>query len=277
MIAILAATVAWADDEEKTTGWADAAEFSFVATDGNSNSTSLGFKNTATRKWNKADLIIRATVVRVETESGDRVAQELPGGGFVVIDPPTEVSAENYELVTRYNRNVSDRFYWYGGATWQRDEPAGIKNRYIAEAGVGNTWHDTDDLLFKTSYGATFNDEEDVIPDPTRDDSYGGARAVSSYMQKLGKTKNMTYTNLLVTDLNLDQTSDWRVDMDQGFAVTMTKTLAMKLGLRSRYRNDPSLETLTLLDVGGTPVGTVSVPLDDWDITLTAGLVVNFP
>ncbi len=80
-----------------------------------------------------------------------------------------------------------------------------------------------------------------------------------------------------MADLNLDQTSDRRVDMDQGFAVSMTKTLAMKLGLRSRYRNDPSLETLTLLDVGGTPVGTVSVPLDEWDITLTAGLVVNFP
>lgn len=262
-----------ADDQKKN--WSDTAELSFVATDGNAESSSLGFKNTAIRTWSKAALTIIASGVRVESQEGDRIAMELPGGGFRVIDPDTEVTSENYALKSRYRRDVSDRFFWYGGAGWDRNEPAGIKDRYVVEGGVGNTWHDTEEMHFKTSYGATLTKQDDVDEDPSVDDTFFGARFAWDYMNKL--TQTATYTNLFILDENLEETSDWRAEMQNGLAVAINSHLALKAGLQLLYDNEPALEELNLFDVGGVDTGTtVTTELDELDTILTISLVVDF-
>ena len=51
-----------------------------------------------------------------------------------------EKTAENYYLRGRYDRNITERFFWYGGVGWDRNEFAGIKNRMTVFGGVGNLW-----------------------------------------------------------------------------------------------------------------------------------------
>jgi hypothetical protein len=50
---------------------------------------------------------------------------------------------------------------------------------------VGN-WFDRDDLKFKTTYGVTYTDQEDVYEDPSFDDTFLGARFAWDYMNQLG-------------------------------------------------------------------------------------------
>ena len=115
--------------DEETTGWTDTAEVSFVATDGNSSSSSLGFKNVATKSWEKSLLTLKASGIRVKSESGSSVAEDLGGGDFRVIDPDSELTAEAYQANARYDHKISERMFWFGGLGWDRNEFAGVENR----------------------------------------------------------------------------------------------------------------------------------------------------
>ena len=53
-------------------------------------------------------------------------------------DKVTDTTAENYFLTGRYDRNISPKFFWFAGAGWDRNIPAGIQNRYVGFGGVGN-------------------------------------------------------------------------------------------------------------------------------------------
>jgi len=248
----------------EATGWTDTAEFSFVGTDGNAKSTSLGFKNTLGRKWDASAVTFRAGGIRVRTATFNRTAT-----GGVVTETETEATtAESYFANGRYDRKITERLFWFGGAGWDRNEPAGIRNRYIAEAGVGHVWRDTDDVKFKTGYGVTFTDEEDTSG---FGDNFAGARLSWDYANKFGA--NTTYTNVFTADLNLDETSDWRADMANGLAVAMSARLALKVGLQLLYDNQPAF---VLVPDTLDPLTPVPFELDELDTILTVSLVVDF-
>jgi putative salt-induced outer membrane protein YdiY len=254
--------------EDKPKGWTDTAEFSFVATDGNAESTSLGFKNTLGRTWERSGVIFRVGGIRVKTTTFARTAVD----GVVTETETTETTSENYFANGRYDRRITDRLFWFAGGGWDRNRPAGIENRYVGEGGVGNIWFDSDDRKFKTTYGVTYTDQEDVARDPTIDETFLGARFAWEYLNKLGQ--NTTYTNDLTVDENLGETSDWRADMYNGLAVAMNERLALKVGLRLQYDNLPAIDL-----VANTGVGPAQVPyeLEELDTIVTISLVVDFP
>src|SRR5437867_11135829 len=69
----------------------------------------------------------------------------------------------------RYDRKISDRFFWFAGAGWDRNEfagIAGIRNRYTGGGGVGNFWADSESLEFRTDYTATYAKQDDVVRNP---------------------------------------------------------------------------------------------------------------
>jgi putative salt-induced outer membrane protein len=258
-------------------GWADSAELSFVATSGNAESSTFGFKNTLTRTWTGAHFEVKLGGIKVESTTETPLV-DATNPPAIVIRETNVTTAEAYFLNSRYDREITKKFFWFGQAGWDRNEPAGIDNRYSAAAGVGNLWWDQDDLKFRTDYGVTFTKQEDVVDVPGVDDTFAGLRLSWAYLNKFGK--NTTYTNDLIIDENLDETDDWRADMLQGLAVTMSEHLALKVGLRWLYDHQPSFELLTAsFDTAGNPI----VPpvselreLDEFDQIFTVSLVVNY-
>jgi hypothetical protein len=274
LVATFLVAAAWAQEEEKKTGWSDAAELAYVLTSGNSESTTLGFKNTATRDWEKATLVIKAGGTRVETTKiTDRTVTLDPNGVIIdqTVEKETETTAEIYYLNGRYGRKVTERFFWYIGAGWDRNRPSGVQNRYVAEAGAGHTWYERDDLKFRTGYAATYTDQEDVIPNPDIDETFGGVRVSWGYLNKFGS--NTTYENILIFDYNLSESEDWRADMVNSLAVAMTERLALKVSLQWLYDNLPSM---TVATVTNPPPLTAQVALDELDTIFNVSLVVNF-
>lgn len=261
-------------------GWKDTAEFSYVVTSGNSDSSTLGFKNTLSREWDASKVTFKAGGIRVETTTVSDNAVGTPTS--FVVPENEETTAENYFVNGRYDRKITDRFFWYGGLGWDRNRFAGIDNRWIAEAGVGNIWRDDDVVKFKTNYAATFTDQEDVFPTPGLSDTFAGVRVSWDYWHKFGE--NTEYVNTLIVDENLDETDDFRVDMVNSLSVSMNKSLALKVSHQLLYDNAPAFEDYPLVDAAGNPVidpGTgaqvrVARELDDVDTIFTVALVVNF-
>jgi len=265
--------VTWAA-EEKTEGWTDTAEFSLVSTNGNTDSTTLGFKNTLGRNWASSAFTFNAGGIRVASENSSRIAILDDEGVVRVIDPDTEVTAENYYLNARYGKNITDRFFWFTGASWERNEFAGFESRWVAEGGVGNTWYDSDKVKFRTGYSLTYTKQDDIVEDPRRDDTFVGYRF--SWVYEHNFNERMSYTNELKLDGNLDRSTAWRGFNDNGFSVSMTSKLALKLGLQFDYQNEPPLEEITLYNEDLEEIGTFLDELESLDTIFTASLVVNF-
>ena len=79
-----------------------------------------------------------------------------------------ELDAANYLVGGDYERKISAAWFWNAGASWYRNDDAGILNRYIVFGGVGNTWADNQRRRFVTSYGVSYTDREEEEPDPER-------------------------------------------------------------------------------------------------------------
>ena len=108
-----------AQEEVKKLGWSSTAEFNFVMTAGNSESTTLGFNGSAERAWTKALLQIKAGALKVETTSDLGVAIGTGQDDFTVPEV-TATTAENYYLGGKYDHNIGGRLYWYVAAGWLR-------------------------------------------------------------------------------------------------------------------------------------------------------------
>jgi putative salt-induced outer membrane protein YdiY len=268
--ALPVAAPALAEDPPKL-GWSDTAEFSYVQTAGNSESSTLGLNNRLARRWENALFAFKLGAIRAESTTFERSAIGTIDDYYVDEQATSALTAENYYLNAQYDRKISDRLVWNAGAGWDRNTFAGIENRYAVFAGLGNVWINKETVKFKTDYSVTYTQRDEVVDDPSREENFAGFRFAWDYLNKFGDAT--TFTNTLVLDDNLQEMSDWRGDTTFAVAVAMSKTLALKASLRFLYANEPAKEELAL--VPGTEENpTVLVPLEKLDTIFTTSLVV---
>lgn len=268
---------AWAQEaaEEPTYGWGDVAELSYVVTGGNAEAATLSLRNTLVRTWKQATFTLEAGALRAETTASNRFAVGTPESFQLRDVSETAVTAENYHLRGRYEHTISKRLFWFTGAGWDRNEPAGIKDRISVVGGLGQLWFDDGDSHFRTDYGLTYTDQTDVVETPGSSDGFLGVRLAWDYQRQLSEATR--YANLLTIDANADETSDYRADMINSLAVSMSDRLALKVSLQLLYDNLPSLAAAPLVGADGVPTGlAVLAPVDDLDTYFTVALVVNF-
>ncbi len=266
-LAVVAPAPGWAQDERKT-GWFDTAELSFVLTAGNSQTTTLGAKNTLERVWERATFKLEAGGIRTESTVTTRTASGSPTDFVISEEGESQVTAENYFARGRYDRNLSDRVFLFGGLGWERNTFAGFDNRYAVIGGVGNSWFDRDDTRFRTDYGVTYTVQDNIVG---ARGEFAGARVSYDYWRKVLPTTDFYST--LILDENLDETEDFRADFTNSVAVAMSEKLALKTSLQLLYDNQPSLVAVPL---EGTPDTTVLAELDELDSIFTVALVAKF-
>lgn len=263
------------EEEERETGWFDEAELSLVRTDGNSQSETFSLRNTLRRVWERSDLQISLGGLRAESTAVTRSAVGTSAADAQLQETSTNATtAERYYLEARYDRKLSASWYWYASGGWDRNEPSGIKNRTRIGAGVGNTWFEDNTAHFRTDYGLTYTDQEDVV-DAGGDNAFAGIRLASDYGRKL--TATTSYGNLLTVDQNLDTSDDLRAVMVNSLTVQMSDSLALKVNHEIQFDNQPSLIAVPVVTPDGTAVGeNLLIEADDVDTTLSVALVVAF-
>lgn len=274
LTALLATAADFAAAQEDAGGWDNSSELSFVQTGGNAESATLGLANTLIRSWTRSELKLELGGVRTSTTTFTRRAVGTPDDFQVNEMSDSKVSAENYYARLRVDRDFSQRTAFFAQAGWLRNTFAGVDNRYLTVLGLSNQWVDDDVQRFATSYGLTYTDQDDVVPDPTVSSSFIGLQVSADYWRQL--TSNTEWTSKLVLDENGDRTEDFRADWLNSIAVAMSESLALKTTFQLLFDNSPSLVNVPLESIGGEPVGTVAVALDEFDRVLTVALVVSF-
>jgi hypothetical protein len=235
--------------------WTNSTDLSVVLTDGNSSALTFGLKNTLEYRTPKSLSRFRIDALRSDTSDDPYLLVEpgltfLPGDTLTsysthAVRPDSEPDVARYFTEGRYERNLSKKVTWNTGASWDRDEDAGILNRYIVFGGAGHTWVDGDDLSFRTSYGLSLTDREEEVFDPEKDIRFPGARMTSSLKDRWGKST--TYDNQFTFNASLKDLSDYNVELVQSVAVSMNRVLSLKVSLQWLYANEPALEQVDVL------------------------------
>jgi len=269
ILVLMAATNLFAQEEEKR-AWSDSAELSGVFTSGNSESSQWRLANSYNQKGEAFEFLFEVSAVRAENAVITRRAVGTIDDFDVIEDKDNQLTAENYGVRLRYDRDISKKTQWYVSTDWMRDVIAGIDSRANIGAGLANTWRNTETSRLKTSYGLAYVLEETVDEQPGgADDNYPAVALSLDHMQKV--TETSTYTQAMAVNFNLDESDDFRVDWKHGFSVSVSGRIAVKLGLHLQYDNAPSFDRLALAD--GTAV---YYELDELDTIFTTSLVIDF-
>ena len=291
----------FAQEEEPELGWSNTTEFSLVGTSGNSDTQTVGFKDLLRKKMKSSAFRLRVEGVRAES-ADDRFAVVDPATvvpspppladqdvGLILVTPSRDVDVNNFLVEGRYDRNITENFFWHVGAGWDKNKDAGITSRSQVFAGVGNTWWDREDLTFATAYGVSYTDAEYDTFDPERDESFPGVRFEWNYFNKFGKVTE--YRNDWSINGNLNDLGDFRYDMVNSIRVAMSEHLALQFSLQWLYANKPALEDIDVklfTDEDGNVVwpctttctesilGETQIRKKKLDSVFNVSLVVNF-
>jgi len=266
---------ALAQDDEKELGWFFEAEFASVTTTGNSESRTFSLGSTLRRVWTNNELKFEGGGLRAQSSLITRRAVGTSQDDFQLeTEKNTEKTAEAYYFRGRDNVQFSKKFYAFGGVDWMRNVFSGIDSRFLVAIGAGNSWADNSKVRFNTDYAFSYTFESDVVENPFTNQNFPGIRlAYGLWTQLTGSTE---FTSKLISDFNLDNTDDIRLDFENALPISINKTLFLKPSWRLLWRNDPALTTVTLYDAGGMDTGnTVFVPLEKADNFFTVSLVVR--
>lgn len=252
--------------------WVNATELSFVATAGNSSSSTLGLKTGLTGTSEGSEFKFSVGGIRAESEFRTTTAVGTEADFTVNREIRTDRSAENYFAKGRYDHDVGSAFA-FGGANWTRNTFAGVNHRFGFVAGFGRTWAEEEGRLFKTDIGATYTIQKDVEDDPAKRDGFGGVRANIEALRALTEATELATS--IEIDENLRDTEDLRIDWVVSFGVALTEGLAFKTSYQLLFDNDPARVAVPLFDTGGAATGTVRIPTDTTDSYLTLSLVIK--
>ena len=309
LIALPAAAFAQADEsaDEESRGWENATELSLVRTGATRRPDFRVFEHPAGNLAGgpgATPLRRRAVEDRRRPLPRDRAGLRFPPGAVpdgaktTMVRPPAGADIEQYFVEGRFDREISDRFLWHAGWSWDRNTDAGILNRRIAFGGVGNVWAEGEDLALSTSYGFSFTDREEPDPDPAKDDRFGGVRINTDYMQRFGSVTSVDGD--VTMNLSLTDSSDYSINAAGAVGLAMSEHLSLRVSVQWLYENEPALEDLdvvaqvALLDPDGVPgsgdelfetvagggveidLGTGQIRKDRLDTILRTALVISF-
>lgn len=249
------------------------ADLSYVMTGGNSRTGTLGFGFDLDRRWERQGFLLSTG----GTRSSSSVDLDFALGttdSFEVVRPAPEPTAELYNVRTRYDYRLSERFFTLAGAGWERNLFSGLRSRLVAEAGFGVVIATDERTDFRARLGATYTNNQEVVPNPDLENNFAGARLSWTLKRRLTETAELLHD--LVLDENLSQTDDFRADASLSLSVSVSSRLALEVSYRLLYRNLPALDELPLRGLDGTDLGRVAVPLRKVDQGLGVSLVFNF-
>ena len=242
-------------DAEPAPGWTNETELSLVLTGGNSAARTFGFGNTLQYAGESSRLQLRVNGLRSRT-AVDRLLLVAPGVRFpltgapddpevTLVRPGSEPEAEHYALTGRYDTEISERFFWNAGGSWDRNREAGILSRYSAFGGLGNTWSDSKALRLATTYAASFTNRREETEDPGKDARFGGARLGLDYRSRINDT--VVHDGILAANVNLGSASDYSLNATTALSVSLSRHLALRIGLQLLYENDPAQEDVAVI------------------------------
>jgi putative salt-induced outer membrane protein len=165
-------------------------------------------------------------------------------------------SADALRFGGRYDYNLSQSLFAFGGADVERDKIAGLSSRIALSGGLGYHLINTPDLTWDLFGGAGYTmdryDAARVISNNSVTSyNYANLLLGEESTHKLGESTS--FKQRFVVYPNLKDSKAWRSQFDAGLAVAMSKAMNLNVGLSNRYNNEPGAgfkKSDTLLTTG---------------------------
>jgi putative salt-induced outer membrane protein len=216
VIFLAAVSAAGAQELSKTdTGWSDQAEFSYVETSGNTDTTSFAGRNLLTYR--------HAPGTAGSWKIGGLHSEE---GG--------RTTAERFETEFRFDWRYTKRIYGYVLAGWSKDRFAGIDHRYYAGSGAGYRLLDGPRHFLAAEAGFNLT-REDYINGEGNDFLTG--RAFTKYEYAI--TEKNRFSQSLEFLYDFSDPSHFRVNSETALVASLTDIFSLKAGYAVRYDNEP--------------------------------------
>lgn len=261
-------------------GWYSTADLSFVMSEGNTKTQTLGATLDLDRNWLRTSWQNTASFVYTGTAEPTRRAIGTSAANAQLETGPRVTKAEKIFADSTFQRRVTERFYWDVGATFDRDRFAGLNSRILGKAGIGYLWENRENARFSTGVAATFTSQDDVVDDPETENEFAGVQFNADGERRFGDQNQHVFASTLVVDQNLQDTDDLRFNWDNSLAVSMTRRLALKVGVVLTFDNLPQLVEfpLFLQTAQGLTETNIRIPgrAEKLDTTATVSLVINF-
>jgi putative salt-induced outer membrane protein len=204
------------EEEEKPEPiWVGSLGLAWVATSGNTDTSTLGLDFALERKPEPWGLTLLARGNQAENNG--------------------ETTAENYLVSARAVRKLSTRWEAFGGLAWAKDPFAGFDSQTVASAGATYLAVESKRHLLTLDAGLAYT-WEDRVP-PEEDVDFAGGLLGLSWEWTL--SKNSKLVERLVFLPNFDDSGDWRLNSMTALEAAVNSWLALRLGFDIRYRNQP--------------------------------------
>lgn len=265
IVLVPAAVAAEAQEEApEDRPWSTETELSLVETGGNSESTTFSMKNSFERRWTSSILTVDAAALRAD--STERVL--VNEGGEARSTEVDKVTAERYGVRVKYDREIDARLGWFAFGGWQRNQPAGIDDRYNLDAGASYAFLDGEQQSLVGEAGLGYTDEYPVVG-PS--ESFATLRVLSHYERRVSATS--TLETELEAIQNLDETDDLRINFLLGLTAKINTHLALKASYTLSHDDDPATRILPGDDPGELQA---VFEFDQTDTVLAVSLVIDF-
>jgi putative salt-induced outer membrane protein YdiY len=191
-----------------------AAEFSYVATSGNSASQSLGFGGHLTVAPGPWLVRTKLAFLRLASEG--------------------ELKAKSVNWMLRGSRTFRGRLSGFGQYDYLRNLFAGIEHRHGSEAGMSCRVirNDRQTLVFDGAFGYARE-----VRAASADRTSATALAGANYKLKVSPTTDLV--NDVRAIQSLAEAPDWRADNELSVATKINSVLSLKVSNIVRYVNDP--------------------------------------
>jgi putative salt-induced outer membrane protein len=219
MVLIIGAAPVVAQDAEQAEApeptWKGSLGLSWVATTGNTDTSSIGLDFALDRKPEPWGLSFVARGTRADDQG--------------------ELTAENYLVSGRAVRALGQRWEVFGGLAWAKDQFAGFDSQTVASAGGTYKALESERHLLSFDMGLAYT-WEDRVP-PEEDVDFAGGLLGLSWEWKLGA--NSKLVERLVFHPNFDNSDDWRLQSMTAIEAAINDWLALRFGYDIRHRNQP--------------------------------------
>ena len=147
----------------------------------------------------------------------------------------TTTSAKQVKLGGRYDHDLSERWYGYGGLDFEKNVPANVRLRTLPQVGLGYHIVKSDPFSFNVFGGYAYNHQINYTPP----DSIGSEAMLGE--ETLHKfTPATSFHQKLVIFPSLTESGEYRVQFDAGLVTNIVRAWNLTLTVSDRYDHRPS-------------------------------------
>ncbi|MEN8135811.1 MAG: DUF481 domain-containing protein [Thermodesulfobacteriota bacterium] len=218
VVTVVVCVMSTAQAEEKN--WSDEAELSYVETGGNTDTSTLSFKN------------------ELKVKLSDKLSSSWKLGSMSSTSDGTR-NAESYYTELRGDYLFTERFYTYLNAGWAKDTFAGLDSRIYTGPGVGFKVLPGPKHFLSAEAGLNYVSEE---YSNNKEEDFISGRVFGKYEFAFNDTNK--FSQSLEYLHNFDESEDYNIISETAITSALNTNYSLKVSYTVKYDNLPVPATL---------------------------------